>query len=41
MFEIDNKIRVQVGGQLVDEVPPAAGDLEDEIDPDDLPISLD
>src|SRR4051812_31573959 len=44
MFEIDNKIRVQVGGQLQDgevsedEVDP---ELEAELDPDDLPISLD
>jgi recombination protein RecA len=42
MFEIDNKIRVQVGGQLQDgELPPEAELEDDELDPDDLPISLD
>jgi recombination protein RecA len=50
MFEIDNKIRVQVGGQLhdgselpsEDELDPELeADLNAELDPDDLPISLD
>ena len=45
MFEIDNKIRVQVGGQLHDGELPSEDEpdplLEAELDPDDLPISLD
>jgi recombination protein RecA len=42
MFEIDNKIRLQVGGLLHDGEPLDDPDAaEDELDPDDLPISLD
>jgi recombination protein RecA len=46
MFEIDNKIRLQVGGQLHDGTELPSEDepdpeLEAELDPDDLPISLD
>jgi recombination protein RecA len=40
MVDIDQKIRVQVGAELHDgELPPEVD--ADELDPDDLPISLD
>ncbi|MEX2659005.1 MAG: recombinase RecA, partial [Acidimicrobiales bacterium] len=42
MMEIDEKIRRQVGVGLGDEELPAEADAdEDELDPDDLPITLD
>ena len=41
MVDIDQKIRVQVGAVLHDGEPLVDADDEAELDPDDMPISLD